>query len=170
MCDPLTLTIAATAVSAVGSGVGALQAASMSRYQAQIADRNARLEAEAAHEESKNTAEAARLQYRKIGQAQGAQIAAQAANGLDVDFGSARQSQQDLEMLGAEDVDRIYRQGYQKVRGFDINGANARAQAAASRADAKGALIGGAFDVGSSILSGVTQYSKLKGGGARGFG
>lgn len=175
MCPPV-LAIAATAMSAIGTGIGALQAASTARFNAKLADRNADMEEEAAHEETKNTTQAARLQYRKIADAQGAAIAAQAANGVDVNFGSARQAQQDIDMLGAEDVANIYRQGYQRVRGFDINAANSRAQAAASRADAKGALIGGVFDVGSSILSGASQYSKLKGMGggkntaSKGFG
>lgn len=162
MCPPV-LAAAAAGVSAIGSVVGGLQAASMARYQAKIADRNAALEAEAAHETSRETIEQARLQHRKIGQVQGAQIATQAANGVDVNFGSARQVQTDTEMLGREDVDRIYRAGYQKVRGFDINAANSRAQAAASRADAKGAIVGSIFDATSSLLGGAQQYSKMGG-------
>ena len=38
------------------------------------------------------------------------------------------------------------------------------ASATASRQEGKGALIKGAFDMGSTILGGAQQYSKLKAG------
>jgi hypothetical protein len=43
-----------------------------------------------------------------------------------------------------------------------VNVANYGAQASAARAQASNALVSGAFDMGSSILGGVTQYNKMK--------
>jgi len=163
MCDPLTLTIAATTVATIGTGFSALQANAQNKYQAKVADQNAKLSAEAARQESDNTREAALQQYRKMAQLKGQQRAAMAASGLDVDFGNAADLTADTDMLGREDVSRIYRQGAENVRGFDMQGANYRSQAAASRQAATGALIGGAFDMGSTALSGATQYSRLRG-------
>ena len=48
MCDPLTLTIAATAVATAGAGFSALQQNAQANYQAKVADQNAKLSAEAA--------------------------------------------------------------------------------------------------------------------------
>lgn len=165
MCNPAALIIAATAVQTIGSGVSALQAASSYRYQAKIADRNAALESEAGHEAALNGQTEAMRQYRKLAALQGQQQAAQAANGIDTGFGSALQVQQDTAMIGAEDVDSIYRQTHQAVRGYDINASNYRAEASAKRRAASGALVKGVFDMGSSILGGASQFGKLKAGG-----
>jgi len=167
MCDPLTLTIAATTVATAGAGFQALQANAQSNYQAKVADQNAKLSAEAAKQEADNTRDAALQHYRKVSALKGQQRVAMAAGGIDIDFGNAGDLQADTEMLAREDAGRIYQQGAQSVRTYDIQGANYRSQAAASRQAATGALIGGAFDMGSTALGGATQYSKLK---SKGFG
>jgi hypothetical protein len=162
MCDPVTLTVVGTAVATAGAGYSAIQQSSAARYQAQVADQNAKLSAESARQEADNTRDAALQHYRKVSQLKGQQRAAMAAGGVDIDFGNAADLQADTEMLANEDASRIYRQGAQNVRGFDIEGANYRSQAAASRQASSAALIGGAFDMGSTALAGATQYSKLK--------
>jgi hypothetical protein len=164
MCNPAVLIVAATAVAAAGQGVSAMSAASASRYEAKIADRNASLERESARNAADNGAIEAQRQYRKLAGLQGQQQAAMAANGVDLGFGSALQVQRDTAAMGAEDVKSIYDQTAQEVRGFDINASNYKAKAIAARQQAKGAMIKGAFDVGSTILSGATQYSKYKAG------
>lgn len=165
MCEPVTaLTVAATAVAAAGSGVSAIQSASMQRYQARVADRNAGLSNEAARDaQDRNRIEAQRL-YRKTGAVAGQQNAAMAANGIDLGFGSALQVQQDTAAIGAEDVSQLYRSGYQETRGFEISASNDRAQAAGARAGAKAAIVKGVFDVGSTVLGGASQVSKYKRG------
>lgn len=165
MCDPGTLTaltIASTVMATAGAGFTALQANAQNRYQAKIADQNAKLAAESAKQEADNTREAALQHYRKVSALKGQQRAAMAAGGIDIDFGNAADLTADSDMLAREDVSRIYRQGGQNQRGFDIEGSNYQSQAIASRQAATGALIGGAFDMGSTALSGATQYAKLK--------
>ncbi|MBB3955936.1 hypothetical protein [Novosphingobium sediminicola] len=164
MCDPLTLTAAAAATAAIGTGVGAVQASSMANYRAQVADRNAALEMQAVQTEQENTRQAALDHYRKVAQLKGQQIVGAAANGVSVDFGTAADTVADTNMLAAEDANRIYRQGFQAVRNHDINAANYGAEASASRSDASGSLLKGAFDMGSTTLGAATQYSKLKAG------
>ena len=167
MCEPTTLLIAATAVSTLGAGYGALQANSQANYQARVADQNARLSAESARQEADNTRDAALQHYRKVAQLQGQQRVAMAAGGLDVNFGNAGDLTADTEMLAREDASRIYQQGAENVRGFDIEGSNYRSQAKASRQAASGALIGGAFEMAGTALGGASQYKQLK---AQGFG
>lgn len=162
MCGPPALALAAAAVATVGTGVGALQSAAQSRYEAKVADRNARLERESAELSIENTRQAALAHYRQLAQMKGAQRVAAAANGVSIDFGSALDVQADTAMLGQEDARRIYEAGDQERRGFEINTMNYRSQALASRTAASGALIKGAFDVGSTALSGAQQYSTLR--------
>ena len=162
MCDPGTLIVASTVAAAAGSAVNAAQSAAQSRYEARVADQNAKLTGQqVADAQARTRLEAARL-YRKAGQVQGQQLAAQAANGVDLGFGSALRVQEDAAMVTAEDAGQIYKAGDQEVRGFDIEVGNYRAKAQGARQAAKGAIIKGAFDVGSSILGGAREYSKYK--------
>ncbi len=167
MCEPTTLLIASTAVATLGAGYSALQANAQSRYQARVADQNARLAEDAARQEQDNTRDAALQHWRKVAQLQGEQRVAMAAGGLDVNFGNAADLSADTELLAREDADRIYRQGAENVRGRDIEGANYRSQAQASRQAASGALNGGAFNMAGTALGGAQQYATLK---AQGFG
>ncbi len=161
MCAPPVLALAAAAVMAVGQGVSALQSAAQSRYQARVADRNANLENESAQQAMANTRQEALAHYRQVAQLKGQQRAAQAANGVSVDFGSAVDVADDTQMLAREDTRRIYDRGYQESRGFEINSANFRSQANASRQAATGALVKGAFDVASTALSASSQYGTM---------
>lgn len=166
MCDPVTLTVAATAVTMAGQGMSALQQASQYKYQARVAERNASLENEAARVEQENTRTEALAHYRRVAALKGQQRVTAAANGVSLEFGSAADVADDTDMLAREDVTRIYEQGFQRSRGFEINASNERAQARAARAGAKNAIVSGIFDMGSTALSGATQYSKMKAGRA----
>lgn len=162
MCDPVTLTIAATAVTAAGqvaSGIGQSQQA---RYAATIADRNAQLSADQAKRAEENTALEAQRRYRQSAQVLGAQQAAMAANGVDINFGSAVDASRDARMIAAEDVGQIYRAGSDQVKNLDIQGWNSRAEANAQRAKASGAIVNSVFSAASTALGGASQVSKMK--------
>lgn len=163
MCDPLTLTIAATAVATIGTGFSALQANAQNKYQAKIAERNAAMEREAAQQEIENTREANLAQYRKLGQIKGQQRVAGAAGGVSLDFGTPADMADDTNMLAREDLNRLYKQGAQNVRGRDIGASNFMGEASAKRSAGNAALVKGAFDMGSTVLGGAKQYTKLKG-------
>lgn len=162
MCDPISLTIAATAAATIGTGYSALQSAAQSRYQGQVADQNAKLANEAARREEENTRDAALQHYRKVGALKGQQRVAMAAGGLDVNFGNAADLTADTDMLANEDVRRIYDQGAENVLGRNIESNNYRSQAKASRQAATGALVKGVFDMGTTALGGAKQYDALK--------
>lgn len=165
MCDPATvgtLMLVSTAVSVAGTGFTALQASQQSRYQAKVADRNADLAREAAVTERSATQQAALQHYREVAKLKGQQRVAMAANGLDINFGNAADLQVDTEMLANEDVRRIYDQGAQRQRGFEIEQSNYSGAAQASRQAATGALIGGGFNMAGTALGGASQYSNYK--------
>lgn len=164
MCGPAIgpLLIGATALSAVSTGLGALQSSAQARYQAKIAERNAGLEREAGRQEQENTREAALNQYRRMSQIEGAQRARAAAAGVGVDFGTAADVVAETQMLGREDVRRIYEQGAQNVKGRDIAASNFMAEASAQKQAATGALVKGALDFGSSVLGNAVQYKTLQ--------
>jgi hypothetical protein len=162
MCDPVSLTIAATVVattSKVMSGIGESQ---QYRYQANIADQNAHLANQQAKDSIENTNLEAQRRYREIGQTKGEQVAAMAANGVDLNFGSAVDVQKDTAAVGAEDINQIYKAGNERTKGFEINAWNYRTQAAGNRAKAKGAVMQGLMGGLSSALGGASQLSGMK--------
>ena len=162
MCDPVTLTIAATAVAATGKIVAGQGQAKQYRYEAQVADQNARLANAQARDSIENTNVEAQRRYRQLSQTKGAQIASMAANGVDLNFGSAVGLQRDTAMIGAEDVGQVYKGGNERTKGYEVNALNYRSQAAGGRAKATGAIINSVFDAGSTALGGASQVSQMK--------
>lgn len=162
MCGPAALPIAAAVMSVASIGVGAMSANAQAKGQARIAERNATMEREASQVDLQNSRDQALSQYRQIGQTTGAQRARAAAGGVSVDYGTAAQVQADTQLLGNEDVSRIYQQRTQTQMGRDIGASNYEASANASRSAGKAALVKGAFDIGSSLLSSASQYDKMR--------
>lgn len=153
-------------MAAASAGVGALAANAQARFQAKIAERNAGMEREAGQQELENTRQAALARYREMAQIKGAQRARAAAAGVGVDFGTAAGVVADTDMLGREDIGRIYQQGAQNMRGHDIAASNFEGQASASRQAGKAALIKGVFDMGSTLLGSAKQFDNMKPAGA----
>ena len=166
MCGPAAgpLLIASTAVSALGSIAGGMQAQAQGRYQAQIAKQNAALANEAAAREAERTQDEARDHYRRVAALKGQQRVAAAANGVTVDYGTAATVLDDTDLMANEDLRRIYGRGAEAQRGFDIEAANFNSQAQASRQRGDGALVGSFFEAGSTALGGASQYSRWRAG------
>ena len=169
MCGPAALPallIASTVVSTAGAGLQALQANKQAKYQAKIADRNAALENEAALNEIENTRDRAVAHYRNVAAVKGRQRVMAAANGVSLNFGSAADAIEDTDILAREDAKRIYEDGFQRSRGFEINVSNYRAGARSARQAASNALVNGAFNMAGTALGGASQYSKMQSGRA----
>ncbi|WP_028970161.1 virion core protein, T7 gp14 family [Sphingomonas sp. URHD0057] len=168
MCDPVSLTVAATAVAALGQGYSALSANVQGRYEAKVASQNAHLEEGRAKDAlQRGTTEAIRY-GKQLSQAEGEQNAALAANGIDIGFGSAAAVRSDMARAGQEDSLTIYKNAAREAQGYEINAANYRSEALADKAKAKGAIVSGLFNIGSTVLGGATQTSKLR--AAQNFG
>jgi len=163
MCAPM-LAAAAAAVATIGTVYGGLQAKSEGNYRAQVADANARLAGEAARQETDNTRDAVLAHYRKVSALKGQQAVAMAAGGVDVNFGNAADLTADTDMLAKEDTRRIYDQGAQNVKGFNIEGMNYQADGRAAKQAGNGAFVGSLFSAGATALGGAKQYSRLRAG------
>jgi hypothetical protein len=164
MCDPVTATalmVASTAVAATGKVVEGVGQAQQFRYQATVDRENAKLANSQARDSIENTNLDARRRYRQLGQTKGAQTAAMAANGVDLTFGTPTDIARDTAMIGAEDISQIYKGGYERTRGFEINAFNFNSSAAGNRSKARGAEIGAAFGAASTALGGASQISRM---------
>jgi hypothetical protein len=164
VCDPISLTIAATTVMAVGQGVSAISSANQYRYEARVAKANTIYE----DQRARDALERGRLDntdyQHKLAQTMGQQNAALAANGIDPTFGSAAAVRADMAQAGRTDVNRINENALREAKGYEINAANYTAQAISDRRKASGALVEGAFGVASTVLGGATQVSKMQAG------
>ena len=162
MCDPVSLGLAATAVTALGQGYSSLSANAQSRYEARVADQNASLEESRAGDALARGKVDATNYQKKLSQTEGEQNAALAANGIDITFGSAAAVRSDTANAGMQDTVNIYKNAQREAQGYEINAANYRAQSAADRSNAKSAIVSGLFNIGSTVLGGATQVSKLQ--------
>lgn len=164
MCEPATLAIIGTAVATAGAGYSALMANAQARGQvAQAKANQAEANRSAADAMERGNVEQQR-HYRKVSQQAGAQRAALAANGLDIGFGSAADLVGDTAMFGEEDASALARNTRNEARGYQIQAANYATEAKSAKLAATGALVKGAFDVGSTIIGGAQQYRKARAG------
>lgn len=163
MCaPPAILALGAAVVSAAGTAYGGLAANAQGKYESRVAEQNARLVAEQSRDAiERGQRDAARLD-REYAQTAGAQRAAMAANGIDIDFGSAAGVQQDTAMLRDEDRAAHDRNVFNELRGFDISAANERAKGRAARAKGQSAMIGSFISAGGTLLSGASQFGKMR--------
>lgn len=164
MCEPISLTtgllIASTAVSTLGTVVAGTQAAGAAKYRANVANQNAQIERAAARDALERGAQEEQRQYRRNAQRQGEIRAAQAANGLEVDFGTNADIADDAKRIGLEDAATVRENARRESRGYDIRAWNSSAGAAAAKGEAKAAIWATVFDAGSTMLSGATQFAK----------
>lgn len=162
VCEPTSLAIAATAVAAAGTAVKTINTMQKANYEARVADANAKMaSAQAADAAERGKIEAQRVMGRNS-QLLGSQRAAAAANGIEVDFGSSADVQNDTATIGRVEVATTYRNAEREMQGYDINASNFQAKAAGARQARGAALVEGAFDMGSTILGGVQQVGKIK--------
>jgi hypothetical protein len=166
MCLPAAalpvLAIASSAMSAGGSLYGGLQANAQGKYESNVAKRNAAMEVEAAHESVEIGKGERRDYWRKVGNVKGEQIAAMAANGIDVGYGTAARLQEDTQSLANEDAENLYRNIGERTRGHHITATNYVMEAKAARQKGKAALVGSVISAGGSLLSGFQQAGAMK--------
>lgn len=162
MCVPVVaaLAIAGAAVTAGGQIYGGMAANSQAKYEAAVANRNAALSAESGNDAKKRgELEQMRL-WRQTSQRMGQQRAEYAASGLDVNFGTPADVVSDTAMIGGEDVQISAANTQREVRGFDIEGANYKAQATAAKMKGHAAMVSGFIAGAGSLLSGASQAAK----------
>lgn len=166
MCLPAAalpaMAIAAGVIQGAGSLYSGMAANAQGKYESELAERNAAMEVEAAHESVLAGRDERTAFWRKVSQVKGQQIAAMAANGIDVGYGTADLIQQDTQMLANEDAKNLYRNIDERTRGHHINAMNFVSESKAARQRGKAALVGSVFSAASSVLGGAQQASALR--------
>ena len=168
MSDPFTATLAgislfATAAGTVGQLVGARQQAAATsaaaNYQAQVAANNqiiANQQAEAAIQ--RGQAEAQQQELKNRAQLGGI-LAAQAASGIDVGTGSARDVQESQRALGRLDTATTEHNAALTAYGYKTQGMNYQAQSGLERLSAQQAQAALPATITGTILGGAGQLS-----------
>lgn len=171
MCAPVAAVaaVAAGVMSAAGTLVQGMSAQQQGNYESAVAKQNARLEIEAARESEKTGYQERRKFWREVGQTKGQQIASMAANGIDVDYGTAGRIQDDTRLLSNEDAENLYGNIRQRTRGHLINAGNFQQEAKAAKRRGRAAMTASVFGAAGSLLGGISQMqgmkAKLGGGG-----
>jgi hypothetical protein len=130
------------------------------KYEAKVDERNAKLEGEAAKDAfARRNVDQMRL-WRRVSQQLGEQRAGAAAAGLDVNFGSPSDLQQDTLQIGMEDSSTLNENTIKEVKGYDINAWNYRSQGAAAKMRGKAALTGSIIGATGTLLSAASQMGK----------
>lgn len=150
MCAPAI----AAGLGAIGTGISTASAIGQAKAQAAAADANAAAESNAAQIGQQNMRDAALQQYRQMAAVSGEQNLTAAANGDAVGYGTAANALKDTQILGQENLARIYAQGNQNLMGSDISVANDLGQAAAANNRGTTALVGGLVNLGTGLMSG----------------
>lgn len=156
MCDlAIALTIGSTLLGAAGQMQQAQAASSAAKYNAQVAEMNAQL----ADRRAKDAIERGKVEEQRkrqeVAAIRGRQVAALAANGVDVSFGSPLDTIVDTAVLGELDALTIRTNAYRESYDHQVDAVNKRAGATLERMKAKSALQGGYLAAAGTILTGA---------------
>jgi hypothetical protein len=166
MCDPISLTVAAAAVTMGGQYMQGQGAYTNAKYQEAAAKANANLAADQAKQSTILTEKEAAQVQRQASDLEGHQRAAMGANNIDSTFGSAVSVQRDTKMIAAEDVGNIYEGGEARTRGYLIDAYNSRLKASAAHSAAKSQGLATGLSMVGTALGAASQIGKIKAGSA----
>ncbi len=156
MCDlTLALTLGSTLLGAAGQIQQAQATASANKYNAQVADMNARISERRAKDAIERGALEEQKKRQQVQQVLGKQQAAMAANGVDVSFGSPLDTIVDSAVLGELDALTIRSNTYREAYEYRVDAANKRSSAQLNRMNADAATAGGYLGAAGTILGGA---------------
>jgi hypothetical protein len=131
----------------VGGMMGAQSATQQGEFQSSMLNQDAGFKRRTAQEVLNAGDTSADWQRVRTGQAIGTQRSAQAANGIDVNSGSAAQLQDDTAMLGELDALTIQNNAAREAYGYQVQAnqdiKNARQAVSNGRTAATGSILGG---------------------------
>jgi hypothetical protein len=153
----LAMGTVATGISAVGAGVTAFSAYKQSQFQAQVAKNNALIAANNSQNalEAGQSAESASRMQTSI--RVGAALAAQGANGVDVGFGSPAAVRGSLINEGELDALTVRHNAAVNALGYIQQSQSLNAEASAYQMAGTNAALGGALNVGSTLIGGASS-------------
>lgn len=159
MCEPLTAIAVASAVGGtLLTGAGQMQTANANaaalKYNSQVSEMNAVLADRRAKDAIERGQREEQRKRLEIAQLKGRQIAALSDSGVDIGFGSPLDTIVDTAVLGELDALTIRSNAAREAYEYKVQGVNARADAALSRANAQSAKTSGYLTAGGTILGG----------------
>lgn len=157
MCDPVSLGLAGLAMSATTAIAGGIMQSQQASYAAAAAEQNSQIAQQNAQTALKQGEDDQRTQYQKVAALKGQQIAAFAASGLDVSFGSPMDVIDDTALLGEQDAQKIRDTATARANSFILDASNYRSEAAGDRAAGTAGLVGGFLKAGATALTGASQ-------------
>lgn len=160
---PVALTAASAGVSAVGQIQAGQAEASARRYNAQISDMNAELSRRRAKDAIERGAREEQRHRQDVAALRGRQVAASAANGVDISFGSPLDTIMDDAVLGELDALTIRKNAATEAYDYEVQAVNGRADAQLNRMGARAAETGGFLNAAGTILGGASSaYSEYR--------
>lgn len=166
MCDPVTLTVVAVGATVLAGGVqayGQIQQGnainSQMKYEAKVADRNAKITDQAKLDAARRSEREQLNHWRRVAQAMGEQRAEFAAGGLDVNFGTPAEVVEDTMLIGMEDSSTIAANTKKEIEGYDLEKANYKDAAAAARMRGKAAKQAGKIGALGTVLGTAAQVA-----------
>lgn len=171
MCELMTiLAIGGTVLTAAGQIQQAQATGAANNYNAQVAEMNATL----ADRRAKDALERGKIEEQRkrqdVARITGQQVAASAANGIDLTFGSPLDTIVDTAVLGELDALTIRSNTYRESYDYKVQGVNQRAQAGLNRMQADSAITGGYLNAGGTVLTGLGRAYSTRAGAGYGGG
>lgn len=155
MCELTTmLMIGSTVMGAAGAVQQGKAANASAKYNAQVADMNAKIAERQARDAVQRGAMEEQQQRMKTSQIIGKQKAAMAANGVDLTFGSPLDTLVDTATMGELDALTIRSNAYREERDIRQQGLNSSSQAGLLRAEGRSARTGGFMNAFGTVLGG----------------
>jgi len=169
MCDPISMTIAtvaSTALGAYGQIQAGQQAQAAANYNAAVARNNEIIAGRQAEDALKRGQVAEDEQRRRTRAMAGTQRAALAASGVQLDQGSPVDILSDTAQFGELDALTIRNNAEREAYGYRVQGMNFGAEAGLQQSRASSAMTSAAIGAGSTLLSGAAsaydRYSTWK--------
>ncbi len=153
------LTQLANTLQVTGNVLTGIEGYKQGQFQAQVAKNNAALLDVAAGDTRAAGQTAASNLKTETGRLVASQKAAQAANGVDVNVGSAVEVRDATQALGDMDAMTLQYNAMREAYGYQAQAANERSAASAAKRTGNAALASGALKAGSTLISGASALS-----------
>lgn len=161
MCDlVMALTIGSSVLGAMGKIQQANAQAAAGEYNAKVAEMNATLSERRAKDALERGKVEEQRKRQEVAQLKGRQMAAMAANGVDLSFGSPLDTLVDTAVLGELDALTIRRNFARESYDHRVAAVNGRADATLSRMNADAARTGGWLAAAGTVLGGAANAYK----------
>lgn len=153
----LAMGAVSTAMSAYGAQQQANAQAQAAQYQAQVALNNQKIAGQYAQQAIADGENKVAAKQEQTSQMIGAQRAAMAANGVQLDSGSPLRLQEDTAKLGNVDALTIRNNAAREAYGYQLQGVSYGQQAQLDEATASNAVTAGNLNMFSSIVGGASS-------------